>query len=51
MSSADSNTGAVLKSPSACVVGAGVSGVSSALFLAKKGYDVTVLDQRDKIGT
>lgn len=51
MSSQDSMSESDKKSPTACVVGAGISGVSSALFLAKKGYKVTVVDQRELVGT
>jgi glycine/D-amino acid oxidase-like deaminating enzyme len=32
--------------PRACVVGAGISGVSTALFLQQQGYEVVVVDQR-----
>lgn len=32
--------------PKACVVGAGISGVSTALFLKQQGYDVVVVEQR-----
>ncbi len=33
-----------------CVVGAGISGVSAALRLQEKGYEVTVYERRDRIG-
>ncbi len=33
-----------------CVVGAGVAGVSAALRLQEKGYEVTVYEKRDRIG-
>ncbi len=33
-----------------CVVGAGISGVSAALRLQEKGYEVTVVEKLDRIG-
>ncbi len=33
-----------------CVIGAGVSGVAAAVRLQRKGYEVTVLERRDRVG-
>lgn len=32
------------------IIGAGFSGLSSACYLAKKGFDVTIFDKHDKVG-
>lgn len=33
-----------------CIIGAGPAGITIAIILAKRGYDVTIFDSRDKIG-
>jgi glutamate synthase (NADPH/NADH) small chain len=38
------------KDKKVAVVGAGPAGITVALILAKKGYDVTIFEMRDKIG-
>ena len=32
------------------IIGAGFSGLSSACYLAKQGFDVTIFDKHDKVG-
>ena len=32
------------------VIGAGISGLTSAYLLHRNGYDVTVLEEKDKVG-
>ena len=36
--------------PTAIVIGAGIGGIATAARLAKKGYDVTVLEKNDQPG-
>ena len=36
--------------PKAHVVGAGFAGLSAACYLAKEGYEVTILEKNDQIG-
>ncbi|MEN0130173.1 MAG: phytoene desaturase family protein [Brevundimonas sp.] len=36
--------------PKAVVIGAGIAGLATAALLAREGYDVEVLEQRDEIG-
>lgn len=38
------------KAPSVLVIGAGLSGLNGALLLEEQGYDVTVLEARERIG-
>lgn len=33
-----------------CIIGAGVSGLTSAGILLRQGFDVTILEARDRIG-
>ncbi len=52
-SEADSGTVVEMKfseGKKVCVVGAGISGVSSAIRLQEKGYEVTVYERLDRIG-
>lgn len=37
-------------SPAAVVIGSGLGGLSCAAFMARSGYNVTVLEQHDKLG-
>ena len=30
-----------------CIIGAGIQGISNALFLQKKGFDVTIFDREN----
>ena len=36
--------------PHVCVVGAGISGLRCAAVLLEEGYDVTIVEARDRIG-
>jgi monoamine oxidase len=36
--------------PRVCIVGAGISGLRTAELLISKGFDVTILEARDRIG-
>jgi len=38
------------RSPSAIVIGAGPGGLASSMLLAKAGFDVTVVERRDRVG-
>jgi monoamine oxidase len=42
--------GGSLGRPSVCVVGAGFAGLRAASVLIEKGWDVTVLEARDRVG-
>lgn len=39
-----------MSAPRVCVLGAGAGGISTARLLVGKGYDVTVLEQTDRVG-
>jgi len=40
-----------MKKTDVLIVGAGISGLSSALFLSKHGISVTVIEKKDRVGT
>lgn len=38
------------RKPQVCIIGAGISGLQCAAGLARKGFQVTILEARDRVG-